>query len=138
MIVFTWEKALALEGNSGPYLQYAHARICSLLDKYADQVPGREPRANTLILSDAIEKALALQLMQFPAAVVRAANAYKPSILADYLFALSQTYSSFYQRSPVLKAAVEVRDSRVCLCARVADVLREGLGLLGIGTPRRI
>ena len=138
MIVFTWEKALALEGNSGPYLQYAYARICSLLDKYADQVPGREPRANALILGDAIEKALALQLMQFPSAVVRAANAYKPSILADYLFALSQTYSSFYQRSPVLKAEAAVRDSRVCLCARVADVLREGLGLLGIGTPRRI
>jgi arginyl-tRNA synthetase len=138
MIVFTWEKALALEGNSGPYLQYAYARICSLLDKYADQVPGREPRANALILGDAIEKALALQLMQFPSAVVRAANAYKPSILADYLFALSQTYSSFYQRSPVLKAEAAVRDSRVCLCARVAEVLREGLGLLGIGTPRRI
>jgi arginyl-tRNA synthetase len=138
MIVFTWEKALALEGNSGPYLQYAYARICSLLDKYADQVPGREPRANALILGDAIEKALALQLMQFPSAVVRAANACKPSILADYLFALSQTYSSFYQRSPVLKAGAAVRDSRVCLCARVADVLREGLGLLGIGTPRRI
>jgi arginyl-tRNA synthetase len=127
-----------LEGNSGPYLQYAYARICSLLDKYADQVPGREPRANALILGDAIEKALALQLMQFPSAVVRAANAYKPSILADYLFALSQTYSSFYQRSPVLKAEAAVRDSRVCLCARVAEVLREGLGLLGIGTPRRI
>jgi arginyl-tRNA synthetase len=138
MIVFTWEKALALEGNSGPYLQYAYARICSLLDKYADQVPGREPRANALILGDAIEKALALQLMQFPSAVFRAANACKPSILADYLFALSQTYSSFYQRSPVLKAGAAVRDSRVCLCARVADVLREGLGLLGIGTPRRI
>jgi len=76
--------------------------------------------------------------MQFPGAVVRAANACKPSILADYLFALSQSYSSFYQRSPVLKAETAVRDSRVCLCAHVADVLREGLGLLGIDTPRRI
>jgi len=138
MIVFTWEKALALEGNSGPYLQYAYARICSLLDKYAGQVPGREPRANTLALGDPIEKTLALRLLQFPAAVLRAAESCKPSILADYLFALSQTYSSFYQRSPVLKADPAIRDSRVCLCARVADVLGEGLGLLGIGTPRRI
>jgi arginyl-tRNA synthetase len=138
LIVFTWEKALALEGNSGPYLQYAYARVCSLLDKYAAQVPGVEPLANALLLNETVEKALALQLMQFPAAVLRAAEAYKPSILADYLFGLSQTYSSFYQRSPVLKAEPAVRDSRIRLCAMVAQVLAEGLGLLGIRTPRRI
>lgn len=138
LIVFTWEKALALEGNSGPYLQYAYARVCSLLDKYAAQVPGADPLANALRLEEPIEKELALRLMQFPAAVVRAAEAYKPSVLADYLFGLSQTYSSFYQRSPVLKADPAVRDSRVRLCAMVAQVLAEGLGLLGIGTPRRI
>jgi arginyl-tRNA synthetase len=138
LIVFTWEKALALEGNSGPYLQYAYARVCSLLDKYAAQMPGADPLANALRLEEPIEKELALRLMQFPAAVVRAAEAYKPSVLADYLFGLSQTYSSFYQRSPVLKAEPAVRDSRVRLCAMVAQVLAEGLGLLGIGTPRRI
>jgi len=59
-------------------------------------------------------------------------------VLADYLFSLSQTYSSFYQRSPVLKADAAVRDSRIRLCAMVAQVLAEGLGLLGIRTPRRI
>ncbi len=138
LIVFTWEKALALEGNSGPYLQYAHARVCSLLDKYADQVPGRDPLGNALLLNEPVEKTLALQLMQFPAAVLRAAEACKPSVLADYLFGLSQTYSSFYQRSPVLKADAPVRDSRIRLCAMVAQVLAEGLGLLGIRTPRRI
>ena len=138
LIVFTWEKALALEGNSGPYLQYAHARVCSLLDKYADQVPGRDPLGNALLLNEPVEKTLALQLMQFPAAVLRAAEACKPSVLADYLFGLSQTYSSFYQRSPVLKADEAVRDSRIRLCAMVAQVLAEGLGLLGIRTPRRI
>ena len=138
LIVFTWEKALALEGNSGPYLQYAYARICSMLDKYAEQVPGADPLANALVLAEPVEKELALQLMQFPAAVLRAAEAYKPSILADYLFGLSQTYSSFYQRSPVLKSEPAVRDSRIRLCAMVAQVLAEGLGLLGICTPRRI
>jgi len=138
LIVFTWEKALALEGNSGPYLQYAYARLCSLLDKYAAQVPGADPLRNTLALNEPIEKELALQLLQFPTAVVRAAEAYKPSILADYLFGLSQTYSSFYQRSPVLKSEPAVRDSRIRLCAMVAQALAEGLGLLGIRTPRRI
>jgi arginyl-tRNA synthetase len=138
LIVFTWEKALALEGNSGPYLQYAYARVCSLLDKYAAQVPGADPLNNALALAEPIEKTLVLQLLQFPTAVVRAAEAYKPSILADYLFGLSQIYSSFYQRSPVLKADPAVRDSRIRLCAMVAQVLSEGLGLLGMRTPRRI
>ena len=138
LIVFTWEKALALEGNSGPYLQYAYARVCSLLDKYAAQVPGIDPLTNALLLDEPVEKELALRLMQFPATVLRAAEAYKPSVLADYLFGLSQTYSSFYQRSPVLKAEPAVRDSRIRLCAMVAQVLAEGLGLLGIRTPRRI
>ena len=138
LIVFTWEKALALEGNSGPYLQYAFARVCSLLDKYAALVPGAEPLRNTLLLEEPIAKELVLQLLQFPAAVVRAAEAYKPSILADYLFGLSQSYSSFYQRSPVLKAEPAVRDSRIRLCAMTAQVLSEGLGLLGMRTPRRI
>jgi len=138
LIVFTWEKALALEGNSGPYLQYAYARVCSLLDKYAALVPGTDPLRNPLVLAESIEKELVLRLMQFPATVVRAAEAYKPSVLADYLFGLSQTYSSFYQRSPVLKAEPNVRDSRIRLCAMVAQVLAEGLGLLGIRTPRRI
>ncbi len=138
LIVFTWEKALSLEGNSGPYLQYAYARVCSLLDKYAAQMPDVNPLENALLLAEPIEKELALRLMQFPAAVVRAADAYKPSVLADYLFGLSQTYSSFYQRSPVLKAEPTVRDSRIRLCAMVAQVLAEGLGLLGMRTPRRI
>lgn len=137
LIVFTWEKAMALEGNSGPYLQYAYARISSLLDKYAEQV-GTDPLKNRLLLDSPAEKALALKLTQFPAAVVRAAEAYKPSILADYLFTLAQNYSSFYQRSPILKSEPTVRDSRICLCAMTAAALSEGLHLLGIRTPSRI
>ena len=138
LIVFTWEKALALDGNSGPYLQYAFARISSLLDKYAAQVPGTDPLKNKVTVGSDVEKALLLKLLQFPATVQRAAEAYKPSVLADYLFSLAQIYSSFYQRSPVLKAEPAVRDSRIALCALTARALGEGLHLLGIRTPRRI
>ena len=130
---FSWDKALALDGNSGPYLQYAHARICSLLDK-----SGESPAAGSLKLDTSIEKSLALSLMQFPGVVRKAADNFKPSILADYLFGLSQTYSSFYQRSPVLKAEAETRASRLRLCSLVAEVLSSGLRLLGIHAPRRI
>ncbi len=138
LIVFTWEKALALEGNSGPYLQYAYARICSLLDKYAEQAGACDPMNNRLLLDTPVERELALKLLQFPATVLRAAELYKPNVLADYLFTLAQLYSRFYQSSPVLKSEESVRDSRIKLCAVVAAVLGEGLRLLGIRTPSRI
>lgn len=137
MIVFTWDKALALEGNSGPYLQYANARLNSLLEKYRQSV-GQEPSAQALVLGTEAEKALALHLLQYPNAVQRAGDLCKPSVLADYLYQLSQLYSSFYQSSPVLKAEPAVRDSRIRLCDAVSKVLRGGLTLLGIPTPERI
>lgn len=137
MIVFTWDKALALDGNSGPYLQYANARLNSLLDKYRETV-GADPAAQTLAISSDAEKALALHLLQYPNAVARAGELCKPSVLADYLYQLSQLYSSFYQSSPVLKAEPAVRDARIRLCDAVSKVLRGGLTLLGIPTPERI
>lgn len=137
MIVFTWERALALEGNSGPYLQYANARLNSLLDKYR-AATGEDPAAHPLVLGTDAEKSLALHLLQYPNTVQRAGDLCKPSILADYLYQLSQLYSSFYQSSPVLKAEPEVRDSRIRLCDAVSKVLRGGLTLLGIPTPERI
>ncbi len=132
-IDFDWDKALALEGNSGPYLQYAYARVQSLLDK-----AGSDGSSGGIVVSTPAEKLLALQLLQFPGTVLRAANAYKPSILADYLFQTAQLYSSFYQSSPVLKSEEPVRTSRLRLCAIFGRVLGKGLGLLGIQTPSRI
>ncbi|MDD2599598.1 MAG: arginine--tRNA ligase [Kiritimatiellae bacterium] len=138
LITFTWERALALEGNSGPYLQYAYARVCTLLDKYAESVSQQDPLSHTLLLHTGVERELVLKLLQFPQSVLRAAESYKPNVLADYLFTLAQLYSSFYQSSPVLKAEDAVRDSRIKLCAMVAQALGVGLNLLGISTPRRI
>lgn len=133
-IDFDWDKALALEGNSGPYLQYAYARVCSLLEKAGAGDVSRFPfRVET-----PSEKRLALQLLEFPGAVVRAAEAYKPSVLAEYLFQTAQLYSSFYQNSPVLKSEESVRNARLRLCSLFGEVLKTGLSLLGIETPRRI
>ena len=93
---------------------------------------------NQLVLDSAVERELALKLLQCAGTVQRAAELYKPNILADYLFTLSQLYSRFYQSSPVLRSDELVRDSRVKLCAMVARVLSDGLHLLGIRTPNRI
>ncbi len=131
-IDFSWDKALALEGNSGPYLQYAYARVCSLMDKAGDSAAGG------FAADTPSEKRLALQLLEFPGAVVRSAEAYKPSVLADYLFQTAQLYSSFYQNSPILKSEEAVRNARLRLCALFGEVLKTGLNLLGIETPRRI
>ena len=134
-IDFDWDKALALEGNSGPYLQYAHARVCSLMGKAAEV--GAAP-ASAFELDNPVAKQLALQLLQFGPSVLRAAENYKPSILADYLFQTSQLYSSFYQRCPILKSEPAVRDARLALCALFGKVLARGLDLLGIAAPSRI
>ena len=131
-IDFNWDKALALEGNSGPYLQYAYARVCSLIAKAGALGEGG------FAVSPPSEKQLALQLLEYPGAVVRAAEAYKPSVLADYLFQTAQLYSSFYQNSPILKSEAEVRDSRLRLCALFGEVLKSGLSLLGIESPEHI
>lgn len=133
LVVFSWDKALALDGNSGPYLQYAYARLCSLLDKY-----GQDTAAHRLAPATPIEKQLVLQLLRYPETVERASTASKPSHLADYLYELARNYSRFYQSSPVLKAAPEVRDARVKLCSVIARTLEHGLHLLGLRTPRRI
>ena len=143
-IDFSWDKALALEGNSGPYLQYAYARVCSLLEKAGSGTDGASgspepmPKDVGFAVSTSSEKRLALQLLEFPGAVVRAAEAYKPSVLADYLFQTAQLYSSFYQSSPILKSEPSVRAARLKLCELFGKVLSTGLGLLGIDTPRHI
>ena len=140
-IDFSWDKALALEGNSGPYLQYAYARVCSLLEKsgkVGEWEGGKVEAASGFGVVEPVEKRLALALLEFPGAVVRAAEAYKPSVLADYLFQTAQLYSSFYQNAPILKSEPAVRDARLRLCALFGKVLRTGLNLLGIETPSRI
>jgi arginyl-tRNA synthetase len=110
-----------------------------LLDKYSALEDAKSLDAEgAFVVTSPIEKQLALQLLQFGPTVLRAARAYKPSVLADYLFQTAQLYSSFYQRSPVLKADAEIRDGRIRLCALFGKVLSTGLHILGIETPRRI
>ena len=133
-IDFNWDKALALEGNSGPYLQYAHARVCSLMDKAGNP----DVSAFSYNIASPSEKLLALQLLKFGGTVRKAAENHKPSLLADYLFQTAQLYSSFYQQNPILKSEPEVRDARLKLCALFGRVLAKGLDLLGIAAPSRI
>ena len=137
-IVFSWEKALAMDGNSAPYLQYTYARIASVRDKYRERFADRRPEETPIALVEPIERRLALRLARFPDVVLRAVSSLKPNLLCDYLFDLAQVYSTFYQNVPFLKAEDGVRESRVRLCDVTARTLKQGLSLLGIGTLERI
>ena len=137
-VTFTWEKALAMDGNSAPYLQYAYARIASVIDKHAERFPDCDWRKEPIVLDAPQARRLAVRLARFGDAVFEAAEQEKPSLLADALYDLSQAYSSFYQNVPFLKADPGIRESRVRLCDLVAQILRRGLALLGIDTPDRI
>ena len=137
-VTFTWEKALSMEGNSAPYLQYAYARIASVIDKHAERFPGCDWHSEPVVLDSPFARRLAIRLARHADAVRDAATQDKPSLLADHLYDLSQAYSSFYQNVPFLKADPGLRESRVRLCDLVAKILRHGLSLLGIDTPERI
>jgi arginyl-tRNA synthetase len=138
MVTFTWEKAMALDGNSAPYLQYAHARIRSVLDKHAERYPEENVADAPLPMQEALERDLTLKLARYPEAVWGATRNLRPNFMADYLFDLAQTYSSYHQSIPFLKAEPAVRVGRMRLIGLVADTLQAGLGLLGIEAPSRI
>ena len=130
--VFDWDRMLAFEGNTAPYLQYAHARIRSIFRR-AESAPGE------IAVAAPAERALALALLGFGTAVHEVAETLQPHRMCTYLFGLSTAFSTFYEQCPVLKAATEEeRRSRLALCDLTARVLARGLGLLGIEAPVRM
>jgi arginyl-tRNA synthetase len=132
--VFDWDRMLAFEGNTAPYLQYAHARIRSILRRAADGATS-EVGTPTLVVQ---ERALILQLLQFDAAVHDTLDKYSPHRMCTYLFELAQSFTSFYEACPVLKADAETRAFRIRLCEQTARVLAKGLDVLGIEAPERM
>ncbi|MFI1988293.1 arginine--tRNA ligase [Actinoplanes sp. NPDC020271] len=129
--VFDLDRMLAITGNTGPYLQMAYARVCSIFRK-----AGREPGPVTV--TEPAERALALTLLGFEAAVTTAAEQAEPHRLAVYLHDLAQAFSVFYERCPVLRAEPEVRAGRLGLADLTARTLHTGLFLLGIEAPEEI
>jgi arginyl-tRNA synthetase len=127
--VFALDRMVAMDGNTGPYLQYAHARLASLLAK-ADEVPGRVDG-----LEHPAEQRLALLLSGFPAAVDKVAVTLQPHHLCSHLYQVAVALSGFYEACPVLKADADTRSSRLALCRATQRVLATGLCLLGIEAP---
>jgi arginyl-tRNA synthetase len=142
--IFSWEKMLALHGNTAPYLQNAYVRIRSIFRKageswhrhLAEEEIGWKPMP--LILSDSAEINLAKRLCQFAEIVPQVLNGFRPNVLANYLFELANSFHTFYEACPVLKSDEPARSSRLSLCDLTARVLQSGLGLLGIKVPEKM
>ena len=134
-ITIDWERMLAFEGNSAPYLQYTHARCCSIL-REAGALPA-DFDANQL--HNEQELAVIKQIARFPAVVRRAGESYTPYVIAEWLYATAREFARFYRDHSVLKAETpELRAARLQLVAATAQSLRNGLALLAIKAPERM
>ena len=126
---------ISFEGDTGPYLAYAHARIRSIFRRL------NEPFAASSVawsLDDAAARHLALGLLALPEALDATLNTLQPHRLCTYLFDLAQRFTSFYEACPVLSATGSLRDERLALCDVSARTLALGLSLLGIDAPERM
>jgi arginyl-tRNA synthetase len=153
-ITLDWERMLALEGNSAPYIQYMYARCLSILRKAAEQGMGdgrwemgehstnnpQLPTPNSQLLTHPSERAVIKQLAKLPAAVREAGARYAPFVVAEWCYDTARALSGFYRDCPVLKTETppELRAARLRLVAATAQVLRNGLGLLGLRAPERM
>ena len=135
--VFDWDRMLSFDGNTAPYLQYAHARICSIFRREglerADVRHGVE-----VIVAEPAERDLARRLLAYPTAVADALATYSPHVLCTHLFDLAQDFTAFYEKCPVLRAEAPIRASRLAICDLTARTLEHGLGLLGIDAPEQM
>jgi len=133
---FEWEKMLSFDGNTAPYLQYAHARICSIFSK--DEIDRNSIRDTEIILTHEREIALARTLIKFPEALDSACSSHSPHKLATQLHNIAQAFGSFYEVCTVLNAEHSTKLSRLALCDLTARTLQTGLDLLGIDSPHRM
>jgi len=135
--VFDWERMLSFDGNTAPYLQYAHARICSIFRRAG--IDRASVASTTLSVVEPQERDLALKILGFESAILDTLERYSPHRLCTYLYELATAFTAFYEHCPVLKADDDaIRASRLALCDLTARVMNRGLGLLGIDAPEQM
>jgi arginyl-tRNA synthetase len=134
-VVFTWDRVLNFETNSAPYVQYTHARACSILRKAA-----REPKnADYALLKEKLERELVLTLASFPDAFIEATGYLKPNLVSGFANALADKFNTFYNALPVIKAETkELSDARIALTDAIRIVLHNALMLIGVVAPEKM
>ncbi len=134
-MIYNPEESISFEGETGPYVQYTHARACSILRKAKRSISAK---SNVELLNNPLEEKVISLLAGFPGKVKEAAELYKPHILCHYLLELAQAFNEFYHALPVISEAQETMDARLLLVDSVRQVLANGLTLLGIHAPKEM
>ena len=134
--VFDWDRMLSFDGNTAPYLQYAHARIRSIFRRAGIDPSTVDP--SSIALVEPAERELALRILATPSVIADATSSQSPHRLCTHLFDLAQAFTAFYEHCPVLKVEEPIRGSRLALCDLTARTLSTGLDLLGIEAPERM
>ena len=133
--VFSWERTLNFDGETGPYVQYTHARACSILRK-ADVILDSDIDFNLLANDDAME--LIRLIQQFPVIVEEAGRKNEPSIVTRYIVDVAQSFNKFYHDSPIIVKDKELQKARLSLVYAAKQTISNGLGLLGVAAPERM
>ena len=133
--IFSWDKMLALQGNTAPYMINAYVRTRSIFRKIGDNA---NISLHDLALSNDSERSIAIKLCQYSEVVPEVMTDYRPNLLATYLYELAQTFHSFYEQCPVLNSKEQTRNTRLALCEATSKVLKHGLELLGIYPPDKM
>ena len=133
--VFSWDRMLALSGDTAPYLQYSHVRIRSIFRKLEEPF---DAAACAIVLGESEEIHLARLLVRFGEVVPTILEDFRPNLLANYLLELARAFHSFFEACPVLKTAEPLRSSRLALCELTSRTLQQGLSLLGIKVPDKM
>ncbi|MCA9581347.1 MAG: arginine--tRNA ligase, partial [Myxococcales bacterium] len=132
---FDLDKLISFKGNAGPYMQYAYARIHSILDKAETTIEGAR---GEIQIGHEAEAELARWVLSFGDMVHEATTTYQPHLITEHLYDLARSFSTFYEACPILKAEPAIRTSRLALAALTARQIRRGLDLLGIGVIERM
>ena len=136
---FSYDKMLAMNGNTATYMQYSYARVQSIFRKGSIDIAALRTKPELLQTPHPAERALAVELLRFSEALDEATADYRPNLLTNYLFELTKKYATFYEECPVLKAPTEgEKQSRALLCDLTARTIKQGLELLGIGTVEKM
>ena len=128
------KESISFEGETGPYVQYTYARICSIIRKHAEKI---DNKIDYKVFNDK-ELELIKQISNFKKTVESAAENYRPNIICRYLLDLSQSFNEYYHKYPVLKEEEEIKKARLLLISNIRQVLEIGLGLLGIEAPEEM
>ena len=137
-VVFSWSRMLNFDGETGPYVQYTHARACSLLKKVCDSVENIDTNIDFSLLNDEASVEVCKLIEMYPAKIKDAGNKFEPSIVTRHLVDIAQSFNKFYHDNPIMNSDDDVKKARIALVYAVKTILASGLKLLGINAPEQM